>query len=385
MKSKTILIKLTLITLFTVQSLFSQVEYSIKKINKNVYVFTEIWDDSNNGNLGVIIGDDAVLLINSMMRSSAPFLEKEIQKITDKPIKYVINSDSDPFNHHANSYFSDKGATIISHENLQYSNAYCMVLFQENISISLGDEIITAYHTPAHTLDHLDVYLENSNVIFMSDGFKNHWLTPIGPNGFEGFLSGLDKAIAFADESTIIVSGNTSKNPEKFVNSKEDLLRIRKIHVNFTNRVKELNKKGFSPESIVKDEEIIRITKVLEAYPEFKKYLIDLVLEIIENEFANSQHLKFPDLSKYAGIYKTNNYRETEIVFEKGKLYAREKGAFLVELIPISKIKFQIKTARENFLSFQISKKGKVISFSPELIKNGWWERIIKSEKRTKK
>ena len=83
--------------------LFAQAKYDVKKVNENVYILTQLWEGNANGNLGVVIGKDQVLLINTMMLNSAPLLEQEIRKITDFPITYVINSDSDPFNHHANS------------------------------------------------------------------------------------------------------------------------------------------------------------------------------------------------------------------------------------------------------------------------------------------
>lgn len=66
--------------------LMAQAKYDVKKVNDHVYVFTELWDANANGNCGVVIGDNKVLLINSMMLSSAADLEKEIQKITDLPI-----------------------------------------------------------------------------------------------------------------------------------------------------------------------------------------------------------------------------------------------------------------------------------------------------------
>ena len=79
-------------------------KYHIKKVNENVYIFTEIWKYNSNANSGIVIGDDGVLIINTLMLSSAKDLETEIKKITDKPITYVMNSDSDVFNYHANKF-----------------------------------------------------------------------------------------------------------------------------------------------------------------------------------------------------------------------------------------------------------------------------------------
>ncbi len=262
-----------------------QAQYDVKKVNDHVYIFTELWDANANGNCGVVIGDKEVLLINSMMLSSAVDLEREIQKITDLPVGFVINSDSDTYSHHANTYFADKGATIIAHENIKYSGVYHQLLFKDEISISIGDEVVTAYQTPSHTLDHIDVYLKKSNVLFMGDGFQPHWLTYTGPNGIEGVLSGIDKAIALSDDNTIIVPGNTSKDPNFYFGNKKQLLRNREIYVKFHMRVWELFKKGFTIEEIAMDEVVNEIVQKLEAYPKFKTYLKYMVEESVEVNF----------------------------------------------------------------------------------------------------
>ena len=272
---------------FCTFQMFAQVKYDVKKVNDHVYIFTELWDANANGNCGVVIGDKEVVLTNSMMMGSAPDLEREIQKITDLPIGFVINSDSDTYNHHANTYFADKGATIISHENIKYSEAYHQLLFKDEISISIGDDEVTAYHTPSHTLDHIDVYLENSNVLFMGDGLQPHWLTYTGPNGIEGVLSGIDRAIALSDDETIIVPGNTSKDPGFYFGNKDHLLRNREIYVKFHMRVGELFKIGFTIEEIALDKVVNEIVEKLEAYPKFKPYLKYVVEESVEVNFKS--------------------------------------------------------------------------------------------------
>nr|WP_297784907.1 hypothetical protein [uncultured Allomuricauda sp.] len=272
---------------FCTFQMLAQAKYDVKKMNDHVYIFTELWDANANGNCGVLIGDKEVVLINSMMMGSAPDLEREIQKITDLPIGFVINSDSDTYNHHANTYFADKGATIISHENIKYSEVYHQLLFKDEISISIGDDEVTAYHTPSHTLDHVDVYLEKSNVLFMGDGFQPHWLTYTGPNGIEGVLSGIDRAIALSDDETIIVPGNTSKDPDFYFGNKDHLLRNREIYVKFHKRVGELFKKGFTIEEITSDGRVNEIVEKLEAYPKFKPYLKYVVEESVEVNFKS--------------------------------------------------------------------------------------------------
>lgn len=356
----------------------AQVKYVQKKINDHVYVFTELWNGSNNANVGVIIGEKGVLLVNTLMTKSAPSLENEIKKITNKPVRYIINSDSDPYNHHANAYFLERGATVFSQENLQYSTATTQILFKKQLELNLGTEVIIVYKTPSHQLNHVDVFLRNSNVLFTSDGFKGHWLTYSGPNGNEGVIKGINKAIALSNDKTVVVTGNTSKKRNRFLLAKKDLIRIKDKHIRLHKRVEYLYEKGETAEEIAHDKKVHEILQDLDAYPRFKKYIISKVKSMIESDFIKSIPLSLKELKNYVGVYQLNNDRTIEVVLEKGRLFAREKGAFIFELTALSKTKFDFKSnTRNDYLTFQFAKNGKVISLQTVLQEGAWWSEII--------
>ncbi|WP_144375327.1 MBL fold metallo-hydrolase [Thiolapillus brandeum] len=68
-----------------------------------------------NANLGFIITSEGVVLIDSGSGSPAAHLvEKTVRKITDKPIRWVINTGSQDHRWLGNSYFSSQGAQIIA-------------------------------------------------------------------------------------------------------------------------------------------------------------------------------------------------------------------------------------------------------------------------------
>lgn len=382
-----VLFSLTVLNSFNIfsQSGIDKEKYAIKKVNEHTYIFTEIWNSSNNANMGFVIGNDGVLLINTLMTNSAKDLESEIKKITDKPIKYVINSDSDVFNYHANKYFSDKGAVIISHENLKYATPHTNILFSESISIPVGDEIVTAYHTKAHTLDHIDIHLEKSNVIFMGDGFKGYWLTYFGPNGTKGVIEGIDRALEIANDKTIIVSGNTSKNKENYLNDTSDLIRNKKIYSNFSKRIGYLYNKGKSIEEISKDQELHNIVEPLELYEKVKNHLTAFIAHVIEVDYLKGYKLKKHKLDDFAGLYRLDDKNSIEIVSKNGKLYAKEHGKFIFELKAIDENKFDFNgntgfrgtSNREDYLEFQFNANGTIKSLRPILKKDNWWVNVI--------
>jgi glyoxylase-like metal-dependent hydrolase (beta-lactamase superfamily II) len=360
-------------------------KYHVKKVNKNVYILTEIWKHNSNGNTGIVIGDDGVLLINTLMLNSAKSLETEIKKITDKPIKYVFNSDSDVFNYHANAYFSDKGAKIIAHENLKYSNSYTDILFSNSISFKYGDEVITAYHTKAHTLDHIDIHLKKSNVIFIGDGFKGHWLTYVGPGGTKGVIDGINKALEISNNNTIIVSGNTSKKVENFLNNKTDLLKVKEIHQKFSHRIGYLHNAGKTITEISMDSELHQLLQQYELYPITKNYISAFIAHIIEVDYTQEYQLKTHQLSDFVGSYKLNQDSIIKITLKNNKLYATEESNFIFQLKAMNENEFDFNgntgfrgtTNRDDFLQFQFDKKGNIKSLVPKLKKGNWWINVI--------
>ncbi|WP_462151146.1 MBL fold metallo-hydrolase [Pseudoalteromonas xiamenensis] len=298
-------------------------QYAVNKINDRVYVLTELWNGDNNGNAGVLITEKGVLLVGTLMTKSAPALEHQLKLITDKPVRYVINIDSDPYNHHANRYFAERGATIISHENMRYEKVYSELLVNDQLTMQFGNETVKIYHSPAHQLNHIDVFFETSNVLFLSDGYKAHWLTSHGPNGLKGLLDTFDKAIALADDKTVIVTGNTSKNPDFYLSNKKTLLKIRQKHIAYTYRIGELFNEGQTAKEIAKDEIINRLLADFDLYPKAKQWLSEDIELVIETDFTKPFPLSLDTLQHYVGVYALADGTQIEVLMKNERIFAR--------------------------------------------------------------
>jgi glyoxylase-like metal-dependent hydrolase (beta-lactamase superfamily II) len=85
---------------------------TLEKISENLYQIL----GGRGANGGVYIGENGVLVIDAKMtEESVDQTIAEIQKITDKPIRYLINTHSDGDHIAGNPYFP-KSVTIIAHE-----------------------------------------------------------------------------------------------------------------------------------------------------------------------------------------------------------------------------------------------------------------------------
>ena len=100
---------------------------NVKKIGDGVYVYygkhENIYEDGNIGdiaNLGFIIGDESIAVIDTGgSHQVGEALKLAIEKISDKPIKYVINTHVHQDHIFGNTAFISEGAVIYGHFNLK--------------------------------------------------------------------------------------------------------------------------------------------------------------------------------------------------------------------------------------------------------------------------
>ncbi len=97
-------------------------------------------DISNNG---FIVGDEAVAVIDT---GGAPIigerLKKAIEKITDKPIRYVINTAEHPDYIFGNAAFVGPDVTFVGHRNLPRSMAVRGPHYVETLRRDMGEALI---------------------------------------------------------------------------------------------------------------------------------------------------------------------------------------------------------------------------------------------------
>ena len=118
MRQKIKLIFILLFSLLFVSSIFytQQREITPVKLDKLTDRLYQILGGSG-ANGGLYIGDAGVLVIDAKMtQESVEQTIAEIQKITDKPIKYLVNTHSDGDHVAGNRYFP-QSVMIVAHEN----------------------------------------------------------------------------------------------------------------------------------------------------------------------------------------------------------------------------------------------------------------------------
>jgi cyclase len=187
-------------------------------------------------------GKDGVLLVDDEMVPVTENLKMVITEITDKPIKFVINTHHHADHTEGNIKLGEEGAIIIAHENVrkrlstpQYTEfdntttpAYPekglpIITFSNNMKLHFNDDEIKIIHIKnGHTDGDSIVYFTKDNVIHVGDLFSDAERPYIDINSnakIDDLIKSLQEIAPLINNNTIIVGGHHGEsNITKFKN-----------------------------------------------------------------------------------------------------------------------------------------------------------------------
>src|SRR5215471_8307731 len=95
-------------------------DFAIKKLADGVYAGINPDGGRAGSNAGFIIGKDCVAVVDTFVsEAAARRLLEEIRKVTDLPIRFVVNTHYHLDHTGGNKVFADAGATVMAHSNLR--------------------------------------------------------------------------------------------------------------------------------------------------------------------------------------------------------------------------------------------------------------------------
>src|SRR5512140_607015 len=99
--------------LASAQTDFTKVEMKVTRVAGTVYML-----EGAGGNIGVSVGEDGVVLVDDQFAPLAPKIRQALKGITDKPLKFVLNTHFHGDHTGGNAQFGSE-APIIAHENVR--------------------------------------------------------------------------------------------------------------------------------------------------------------------------------------------------------------------------------------------------------------------------
>jgi glyoxylase-like metal-dependent hydrolase (beta-lactamase superfamily II) len=165
---------------------FSKVEMKVQKVAGSVYLL-----QGAGGNIGVSVGDDGVLVVDDEYAPLAPKIKEAIKGITDKPVRWILNTHFHGDHTGSNAEFAKTGTEIIAQDNVRKrletgidtpkrkvppaaKEALPIITFDNSLTVHVNGEDIRALHyANGHTDGDSVIYFPKSNVVHMGDDFFN--------------------------------------------------------------------------------------------------------------------------------------------------------------------------------------------------------------------
>lgn len=183
------------------------------------------------GNIGVSIGNDAVFVIDDQFAPLTPKILAAIRALTDKPVKFVLNTHWHGDHTGGNENLGKAGALIVAQDNVRKrmstqqfmaamnmrvdpspSVALPVVTFSEEVTFHLnGDSIVVDHVAPAHTDGDAIVHFVKANVIHTGDVFNNAgfpFIDRSSGGSVNGIINAADRMYYLANAETKIVPGH---------------------------------------------------------------------------------------------------------------------------------------------------------------------------------
>ena len=238
--SVTILGLFIFVSVANAQQDFSKVEIKATKVAGNVYML-----EGSGGNIGVCAGEDGIVIVDDQYAPLANKIKEALKGISDKPLKFVINTHFHGDHTGGNSEFG-KEALIIAHENVRKrlhdggpppggakaapKDALPIITFNDKTSVHVNDEEIRAIHFPhGHTDGDSVIFFTQANVVHMGDDFVTYGFPFVdvkSGGSISGMIAGDQIVLSMLSPDAKIIPGHgplsTRDDLRKFIDMLKD-------------------------------------------------------------------------------------------------------------------------------------------------------------------
>jgi glyoxylase-like metal-dependent hydrolase (beta-lactamase superfamily II) len=203
---------------------FSTVEQKVTDLGKRTYMV-----EGAGGNTTVIVGDDGVIMVDGQFAPLHDKLKAAIAKLSNQPIKYLVNTHFHGDHTGGNAPFTKDGVTVVAHANVKKrlaegttngltgnktppapAEALPAKTYKNSMTLKVQGRSAQLKHlSPAHTDGDTYVFVKDANVLSTGD------IVSVGnryPNidfavggGIDGMIAAVDSYIKMSDDRTKIV------------------------------------------------------------------------------------------------------------------------------------------------------------------------------------
>src|SRR5271170_7769573 len=95
---------------------FSKVQIKVTKVSGNIYML-----EGEGGNIAASVGEDGIVIVDDQFAPLAEKIQAALKNlgITDKPVRFVINTHYHGDHTGGNAPFANAGSTVIAQDNVR--------------------------------------------------------------------------------------------------------------------------------------------------------------------------------------------------------------------------------------------------------------------------
>lgn len=207
---------------------FARVEITVSKVRGNVYLLK-----GKGGNVGFSAGDDGVVVVDDQFAPLAGRIRDAIREITDRPVRFVINTHYHFDHTNGNASFQQE-APVIAHHNVRKRlasggspgnlgsvkqelkpaavEALPILTFSRDVTLHLnGEDIQVLHHPGGHTDGDSIIFFPESNVVHMGDDFVTYgfpFIDLAGGGSVEGMITAAEYVAANLPADVKVIPGH---------------------------------------------------------------------------------------------------------------------------------------------------------------------------------
>jgi len=196
------------------QGRFDKVTIETTKLTDNTYMLV-----GAGGNIGVSVGADGVLIIDDQFAPLSDKIISALKKLSDQPVKIVVNTHHHGDHTGGNENFGNLGATIMAHDNVKKrlknkspAAALPVITFNDKLTVQMNGEAVMVIHVDnAHTDGDALLYFTESNVLHTGDTYFNGRYPYIDLNSggsVDGYINAVKTGLMLINDETKIIPGH---------------------------------------------------------------------------------------------------------------------------------------------------------------------------------
>ena len=210
---------------------FSKVQIKVTKVSGNVYML-----EGDGGNIAASVGEDGIVIVDDQFAPLADKIQAALKdlKITDKPVRFVINTHYHGDHTGGNEPFANTGSTVIAQDNVRKrletggtsgnggsikrevqpapKGALPVITFEHDVTVHLNGEDIRALHFPAgHTDGDAVIFFPKNNVVHMGDDFVRYgfpFIDVASGGSVQGMIDAMEKVSAQLPPDVKVIPGH---------------------------------------------------------------------------------------------------------------------------------------------------------------------------------